>query len=97
MEPAPPPILSGEEKLHALRFLDHYRYWHSLDDRRYCRVCDREITGHQVIVVKSKATPGAMRLQCPTAGCSSTVGNWIYANPVLAARSKWDTDAGRRG
>jgi hypothetical protein len=37
--------LSDAEKLNVLRRLDQFRQWHSLDDKRYCLVCGKIITG----------------------------------------------------
>jgi len=35
------------EKLNVLRQLDQFRQWHSLDDKRYCLICGKIITGQQ--------------------------------------------------
>ena len=43
--------LPDAEKLSVLRRLDQLRQWHSLDDKRYCLVCGKMITGHQIQVV----------------------------------------------
>jgi len=40
--------LSDNEKLEALRLLDQFRAWHSLDEKRYCLVCGKLITGRQI-------------------------------------------------
>ena len=42
--------LPDAEKLNVLRRLDQHRQWHSLDDKRYCLVCGKIITGHQIQV-----------------------------------------------
>ena len=65
-----------EEKLDRLRQLDGFRRWVSLDDKRYCRVCHRFITGRQIEVLNR----GAGVLKCPTEGCSSTPEDWIYTS-----------------
>jgi hypothetical protein len=40
--------LADNEKLEALRLLDQFRAWHSLDEKRYCLVCGKLITGRQI-------------------------------------------------
>jgi hypothetical protein len=47
---SPPANLSDEEKLEALRLLDQFRQWHSLDAKRYCLVCGNLISGQQIQV-----------------------------------------------
>src|SRR5437868_1280000 len=67
-------LLPLEEKLDRLRRLDGLRRWDSLDDKRFCRVCRRLMTGRQIEVLNG----GAGSLKCPTEGCSSTPEDWIY-------------------
>jgi hypothetical protein len=88
MHPPCPLSLSPEDKLDALRSLDEFHFWHSLDDRRNCKRCGRSISGRQILVLELKGTRGRLRLQCPTVGCISTPSDWVYADPVLAARLK---------
>jgi hypothetical protein len=83
---AAPLQLPPEDKLDVLRYLDEFHYWHSLDDPRICKRCNRTITGRQIMVIELQGTRGKLRLQCPSAGCVSTPGDWSYANPVQAAR-----------
>jgi hypothetical protein len=78
--------MPSEDKLDVLRYLDEFHYWHSLDDERICKRCGHTITGCQILVIELQGTRGRLRLQCPTAGCVSTPGDWAYANPVQAAR-----------
>jgi hypothetical protein len=75
-----------EDKLDALRYLDEFNYWHSLDDERICKRCGHTITGRQILVIELQGTRGKLRLQCPTAGCVSTPADWTYANPVQTAK-----------
>ena len=82
--------LLPEDKLDLLRYLDEFRFWHSLDDERRCTRCDHTITGRQILVFERKGTRGGMRLQCSTVGCVSSVSEWVYANPLLAASFKSD-------
>src|SRR3982750_4644139 len=83
---AVPLQLPPEDKLDVLRYLDEFHYWHSLDDPRICKRCNRTITGRQIMVIELQGTRGKLRLQCPSAGCVSTPGDWTYANPVQAAK-----------
>jgi hypothetical protein len=85
MQTPPPLNLSAEDKLDILRKLDEFHFWHSLDDRRSCKQCGHAISGREIEVVEVAGTRGKMRLRCPTDGCLSTPGDWIYADPVLAA------------
>jgi regulator of protease activity HflC (stomatin/prohibitin superfamily) len=78
--------LAPEDKLDVLRCLDEFHYWNSLDDRRSCKRCGRIITGRQIVILEAQGTRRKLRLQCPTAGCVSTPGEWAYANPLQAAK-----------
>jgi hypothetical protein len=80
--------LPPNDKLDVLRYLDEFHYWHSLDDERLCKRCGRTITGRRILVIELQGTRGKLRLQCPSAGCVSTPGDWAYANPVQAARHR---------
>jgi len=44
---SPPFALSDSDKLDALRRLDQFREWYSLDDKRFCLVCGKIINGWQ--------------------------------------------------
>jgi hypothetical protein len=90
-----PLLLAPEDKLDVLRYLDEFHYWHSLDDERLCQRCGRTITGRQIVVIELQGTRGKMRLQCPSAGCASTVSEWVYANPVQAAKQRSDSTASK--
>jgi hypothetical protein len=90
MDASAPLILSAEDKLDVLRYLDEFRFWHSLDDKRRCHRCHEEIIGRQVLIYERAGMHGGMRLQCPTPGCASNPSEWFYADPVLAATLKSD-------
>ena len=81
-----PLVFTPKDKIDALQHLDEFHFWHSLDDARICQRCHRLITGWEVEVLEIPGTSGALRLQCPTAGCESSPGEWVYADPILAAR-----------
>jgi hypothetical protein len=83
--------LRPEDKLDLLRYLDEFHYWHSLDDERICKRCSRTITGRQIIAIKLQGRRSTLSLKCPTAGCASTIGEWIYANPMRAAKQQTDS------
>ena len=55
--------LSDDEKLEALRRLDQFRQWHSLDEKRYCLVCGNLIAGGQIQVAGGTRGNGPLRLQ----------------------------------
>ena len=55
MKLSPSAPLADSDKLDALRTLDQFREWRSLDDKRYCLVCGKIITGRQVQVVLAQA------------------------------------------
>jgi hypothetical protein len=86
MSVSTPLHLPPSDKLDVLGYLDEFHYWRSLDDERICKRCGRTITGRQIVVFELQGTRGKLRLQCPTAGCISTPGDWAYANPVQAAK-----------
>jgi len=64
------------EKLEVLRRLDQFRQWHSLDEKRYCLVCGKLITGWQIQVAGGTRGNGPLRLNCPTEGCNSIAMDW---------------------
>ena len=70
------------DRLSILRANDHFRDWRTLDDERVCVLCDRQFTGHDVLI----ATAGKeVHLHCPTHNCKSGVHQWVYpGNPLLS-------------
>ena len=68
--------LDPEDKIDALRYLDEFHFWYSLDDERRCGCCGRSFTGRQVMVIELRGTRGKLKLQCPSAGCISAPNNW---------------------
>ena len=75
--------LSAEDKLDALRYLDRFHFWRSLDDGRRCRCCGRSITGRQIAVFELYGTRGRLQLQCPSPGCLSTPSDWADLAPSV--------------
>jgi hypothetical protein len=78
--------LSDDEKLEALRRLDQFRQWHSLDDKRYCLVCGKLITGRQIQVSGRTRGNGPLRLSCPTERCNSIPMDWVLPTDEIIAK-----------
>ena len=76
------------DKLDLLRRLDQFRRWHSLEDKRYCLICGRIITGHQIQVVGGTRDNGALRLSCPSDCCNSIAMDWVLPTDEILARIK---------
>jgi hypothetical protein len=78
--------LSDDEKLEALRRLDQFRQWRSLDEKRYCLVCGNIIIGRQIQVAGGTRGNGALRLSCPTESCNSIPMDWVLATDEILAK-----------
>ena len=83
---SPPTLLSDADKLDALRRLDQFREWHSLDDKRFCLVCGKIITGWQIQVACDTPGNGPLRLSCPTEKCNSIPMDWVLPTDEILAR-----------
>lgn len=78
-----PLSLSAEERLYALRSLDIFHPWESVDEKRLCRRCGNIITGRQVKVRCHGWGGKPTRLECPTEGCLGVPLEWIMqGSPV---------------
>ena len=77
---------SDEEKLEALRRLDQFRQWHSLEEKRYCLVCCNLISGWQIQVAYGTRSNGSLRLSCPTEGCNSIPMDWVLLTDEILAK-----------
>jgi hypothetical protein len=84
--------LSPWERLHALRKLDSFHHWESIDDRRYCRRCGKIITGRQIRVFGGRRTDQPSRLECPSEGCLSVPFDWIVPDLSVEAAAVRPTD-----
>lgn len=73
--------ISPEEKLEALRKLDIFHHWDSLDEKRLCIRCGQIISGHEIKVFGGHCPQGSMRLECPTAGCAAVPIEWLMLEP----------------
>jgi hypothetical protein len=78
--------LSDTDKLDALRALDQFRQWRSLDEKRYCLVCGKIITGQQIQVGDGTRGDDPLRLSCPTAQCNSIPMDWVLPTDEILAR-----------
>src|ERR1051325_4568840 len=76
----------GAEKLNVLRQLDQFRQWHSLDDKRYCLICRKIITGQQIQVGRGPRGNRALRLSCPSDRCNSIPMDWVIPTDEVLAR-----------
>jgi hypothetical protein len=85
MKLSPSAPLADSDKLDALRALDQFREWRSLDDKRYCLVCGKIITGRQVQVVCSTGGNGSPGLSCPTEQCNSIPMDWVLPTDEILA------------
>jgi len=80
-----PVNLPDGDKLEALRRLDQFRPWGSLDEKRYCLVCSKIITGDQILVMGGTRGNGALRLRCPTERCHSIPMDWVLPTDEVLA------------
>ena len=85
---SPPVSLPDADKLGALRRLDQFREWRSLDDKRFCLVCGKIITGRQIEVAGGTRGNGPQRLSCPTERCSSIPMDWVLPTDEILAVAK---------
>ena len=85
---SPPVKLSDADKLESLRRLDQFRHWRSLDEKRYCLVCGKIITGRQIEVAGGTRGNGSLRLSCPTERCNSIPMDWVLPTDEILARAK---------
>ena len=74
---SPPVMLLDADKLDALRRLDRFRQWRSLDEKRYCLVCGKIITGRQIKVAGETRGNESLRIKCPTKRCNSIPMDWV--------------------
>jgi len=78
--------LTDADKLEALRCLDQFRQWRSLDEKRYCLVCGKIITGRQIQVAGGTYRNGSLTLSCPTEGCNSIPMDWVLPTDEIIAK-----------
>jgi hypothetical protein len=84
----PPIKLSDDDKLDALRRLDQFRKWNSLEEKRYCLVCGSIITGRKIQLIGGTPGAGPLQMICPSDGCHSIPMDWVRpTDEVLANMS----------
>jgi hypothetical protein len=83
---SPPITLSDTDKLDALCRLDQFRQWRSLDEKRFCLVCGKIITGRQIQVAGGTRGNGPLRLSCPTERCNSIPMDWVLPTDEILAK-----------
>ena len=83
---SPPIKLSDADKLDALHRLDQFRQWRSLEEKRYCLVCGKIITGRQIQVEGGTRGNGALRVSCPTERCNSIPMDWVLPTDEILAK-----------
>ena len=83
---SPPVTLSDADQLDALRRLDQFRQWPSLDEERYCLVCGKIITGRQIEVAGATRGNEPLRLNCPTERCNSIPMDWVLPTDEIIAK-----------
>ena len=85
---SPSIALPDADKLDVLRMVDRFRPWRSLDDKRYCLVCGKIITGQQIQVQGGTRGNGALRLRCPSERCNSISMDWMLPTDEILARAE---------
>jgi hypothetical protein len=86
---SPRALQSDPDKLEALRRLDQFREWRTLDDQRYCLVCGKIITGREIQVAGDMRGAGPLQLSCPTEQCNSIPMDWVLlTDEILALAAK---------
>ncbi len=84
---SPPIKLSDADKLDVLCRLDQFRAWRSLEEKRYCLVCGKIITGQQIQLTGGTRGSGALRLGCPTERCNSIPMDWVMPTDEILAKN----------
>lgn len=74
-----------DEKLLALQQADPRRRWSSLDDTRFCALCEKVITGRMIDAWQDGK--GSYHLHCPSAGCSGSPRDWFPHSLGRTSRS----------
>ena len=78
--------LPDADKLDVLRRLDQFRQWRSLEEKRFCLVCGKIITGRQIQVAGGTRGNGPLRLSCPTERCNSIPMDWVLPTDEILAK-----------
>jgi hypothetical protein len=89
--------LTDADKLEVLRRLDQFRQWPSLDEKRYCLVCSKIITGRQIQVAGETRGKGSLRLSCATERCNSIPMDWVLPTDEIIAKVEMMAAEERKG
>jgi len=81
-----PVEMPDENKLETLRRLDQFRWWRSVDEKRYCLICGKIITGRQIQAMGGTRGNGPLRVICPTRGCHSIPMDWVHPTDEVLAK-----------
>jgi hypothetical protein len=84
---SPPIMLLDADKLDALRRFDRFRQWRSLDEKRYCLVCGKIITGRQIKVAGGTRGNASLRIKCPTERCNSIPMDWVLPTDEISYKA----------
>jgi hypothetical protein len=82
------PHIAFDERLMILREMDRFRSWESLDDQRFCILCERHFSGRQVEISRKRG--GHLQLHCPTVGCEAGANLWVYPGNPLVSDASYD-------
>ena len=89
--------LFDEEKLDFLQRLDQFRQWHSLDEKRYCLVCSKIITGWEIQVIGGTRGNGPLRIICSTKNCKAIPIDWVMPTDEVLIKTAMLEAEGRDG
>lgn len=79
--------LADQDKLRILQRLDQFRIWRSLEDKRYCLLCGKLVTGRDILVIGGTRGNGPLRIICPTKGCHSIPMDWVLPTDEVLAKN----------
>src|SRR6266568_1730194 len=82
-----PVEMHDEEKLETLRRLDQFRWWRSVDEKRYFLICGKIITGRQIQAMGGTRGNGPLRVICPTPRCHSIPMDWVRPTDEVLAKT----------
>jgi hypothetical protein len=80
--------LQYDERLWILRTGDHFRSWESLDDERFCILCEKTFTGRQIEITRHR--DGERELRCRTPGFNSEPHQWVYRGNPLTSEAVYE-------
>ncbi|MEO7723248.1 MAG: hypothetical protein ABIU29_00945 [Chthoniobacterales bacterium] len=77
--------ISLQERLQILRLTDGARRWYSVDDKLVCLICERIISGREILI---SGRPDQYELACPTKDCPGNASHWLLFAPMADHRAK---------